>query len=96
MSGVAVLVNTPTGAAVGRAETDDQGRFVFTGLDPGTYVVTARREGFEPATVTGAVTETEGWSPELTLVETSAVVVLPPAVVRAPRLAVSPYIGAPT
>jgi len=96
MSGVEVRVDTTDGIAIGRAESDDQGRFVFTGLDAGTYVVTARREGLEPATVTGTVTEGETWSPELTLAETPAVVELPPAVVRAPRLAVSPDIGAPT
>ena len=47
-----VTLTDTSGAEMGTA-TNDEGRFAFTALAPGGYVLTASREGFDPAPVHG-------------------------------------------
>jgi hypothetical protein len=61
-------LETTDGRVTGRATADDQGRFTFTGVAPGTYAVVAERTGFEPGTAIVTVTEAEGASADLALV----------------------------
>ena len=52
---------TLTGGPDGRreAQTDDTGRFVFRGLHPGTYTVTASLPGFDAESVDGVAVRTD-------------------------------------
>jgi len=65
--GAQLRLESGAGRVVGRTTTDDQGRFMFTGIAAGTYVVAAEKAGFETATAIVTVTETEGASAELTM-----------------------------
>lgn len=83
LAGAAVRLETSGGQVMGRTTADDQGRFSFTDVPAGAYVVFAEREGFETATAIGTVSDEEGWSVDLTL---AARPLLEPVVVTAKRL----------
>ena len=51
LAGVTVTVTAPSGAST--AKTDAHGDFLFISLSPDTYVLTAKRGGYDPASVTG-------------------------------------------
>ena len=62
-----VRLETTDGRVAGRTTADDQGRFSFTPVAPGTYAVVAEQPGFEPATAIVILTEAEGVSADLAL-----------------------------
>jgi len=62
-----VRLEATDGRVVGRTTADDQGRFTFTDVAPGTYAVIADKSGFETGTAIVTVPSTEGASAELTL-----------------------------
>jgi Flp pilus assembly protein TadD len=41
-------LNAPTGGVIASAFTDDNGRFSFTGITPGVYLIQVEEPGFEP------------------------------------------------
>jgi hypothetical protein len=51
LAGVTVTVTAPSGAST--AKTDAHGDFLFISLSPDTYVLSARRSGYDPASVDG-------------------------------------------
>ena len=51
LAGVTVTVMAPSGAST--AKTDAHGDFLFISLSPDTYVLTATRSGYDPASVNG-------------------------------------------
>lgn len=53
LAGVTVTVTAPSGAST--AVTDSRGDFLFISLSPDTYVLSARRGGYDPASVNGVV-----------------------------------------
>src|SRR5207245_7691050 len=55
------------GRVVGQTTTDEQGRFSFADVAPGTYVVVAAKDGFETATAVVTVSEGGDASAALTL-----------------------------
>jgi len=67
ITGAQLRLESGAGQVAGRTTTDDQGRFAFTGVPPGTYVIVAEKPGFESATSVVTVTGTEGASAELTM-----------------------------
>jgi len=67
LAGAAVRVEGSDGRVHGRTTADDQGRFTFADVPPGTYAVLAERDGFETAMAIGTVSEADGWSVDLTL-----------------------------
>src|SRR5436309_9460456 len=67
ITGAQLRLESGAGQVAGRTTTDDQGRFAFTGVPPGTYVIVAEKSGFESATSVVTVTGTEGASAELTM-----------------------------
>ena len=62
-----VRLETTDGRVAGRTTADDQGRFSFTPVAPGTYAVVAEQPGFEPATAIVILTEAELVSADLAL-----------------------------
>ena len=67
LGGATVRLETSEGLTARRTSTDDQGRFTFSDVPPGTYALVAERGGFETATAIGIVAEAEGWSVDFTL-----------------------------
>jgi hypothetical protein len=67
LAGTLLRLETTDGRVAGRATADDQARFTFTGVSPGTYALVAERDGFEPATAIVTVTGVEGATADLTL-----------------------------
>src|SRR5437667_4174346 len=67
IAGAQLRLESGAGQVAGRTTTDDQGRFAFTGVPPGPYVIVAEKSGFESATSVVTVTGTEGASAELTM-----------------------------
>ena len=62
-----VRLETTDGRVAARATADDQGRFTFNQVAPGTYALVAEHPGFEPATAIVTLTEAEGASADLAL-----------------------------
>jgi len=62
-----VRLETSDGRLAARATADDQGRFTFGQVAPGTYALVAEHPGFEPATAIVTLTEAEGASADLAL-----------------------------
>jgi hypothetical protein len=60
-------LETTDGRVAGRTTADDQGRFTFTLVAPGTYAVVAEQDGFEPATAIVTLTDAGGASVDLAL-----------------------------
>jgi len=95
--GAQLRLESGTGRVVGRTTTDDQGRFAFTGIAAGTYVVVAEKTGFEVATAVITVSETEGASAELTLASVKPLDVnVALKKLEEARIGIQPRIGAST
>jgi outer membrane receptor protein involved in Fe transport len=62
-----VRLESSAGRVVGRTIADEQGRFTFTGIPPGTYVVIGEKSGFQTATAVVTLSEATGESVELAL-----------------------------
>src|SRR3984893_9464810 len=95
--GAQVRLDSGAGRVVGRTTTDDQGRFSFTGITAGTYVVVAEKTGFEVATAVITLTETAGASAELTLASVKPLDVnVALKKLEEARIGIQPRIGAST
>src|SRR5260370_6779481 len=62
-----VRLETTDGRGGGGGSGDEQGRFTFSQVAPGTYALVAEHPGFEPATAIVTLTEAEGASADLAL-----------------------------
>lgn len=60
-------LETTDGRVAGQTTADDQGRFTFMMVAPGTYAVIAEQDGFEPATAIVTLTDAGGASVDLAL-----------------------------
>ncbi|HKW91166.1 MAG TPA: TonB-dependent receptor [Methylomirabilota bacterium] len=98
LAGARVRLQTGTGQVVATTVADDEGRFAFRDVPPGTYAVVGEQEGFEPVTGSATVTAAEGAS--LALVGSPLMVLEPLRVVakrlEEERIKVQPRIGAST
>jgi len=97
IAGAQLRLESGTGGVVGRTTTDDQGRFAFTGIPAGTYVVVAEKTGFDTATTVITVTETAGASAELTMASVTPLDVnVSLKRLEEARIGIQPRIGAST
>src|SRR3989441_7872186 len=92
-----VRLEAGDGRVVGQTTTDEQGRFSFTDVAPGTYVVVAAKDGFETATAVVTVTEDAAASATLTLASRAPLDVAVAAKrLEEARIQIQPRIGAST
>jgi TonB dependent receptor/Carboxypeptidase regulatory-like domain/TonB-dependent Receptor Plug Domain len=85
------------GRVVGQTTTDEQGRFSFADVAPGTYVVVAAKDGFETATAVVTVGEGGDASAALTLASRAPLDVAVAAKrLEEARIQIQPRIGAST
>jgi hypothetical protein len=97
LPGAQVRLETSDGRPVGRTIADDQGRFTFTAVAPGTYAVVGERTGFEPATAIVTVPATGSVTAELTLPSQQALDVKVAAKkLEEARIGIQPRVGAST
>jgi len=97
LDGATVKLETSDGRTARRTSTDEQGKFVFAEVPPGTYALVAERGGFETATAIGTVTEAEGWSVDLTLASRQPLdVSVATKRLDDPRIATPPSVGSST
>ena len=97
IAGAQLRLESGAGQVVGRTITDDQGRFAFTGIAAGTYVVVAEKTGFEAATAVVTVTETAGASTDLTMASVKPLDVnVALKKLEEARIEIQPRIGAST
>jgi hypothetical protein len=97
LPGAELRLETSGGQVVGRTTADEQGRFTFTDVAPGTYVVVGEREGFEPASAVVSVSGGASATAALTLAakEPLDVKVVAQCLEEA-RISIQPRIGAST
>jgi len=97
VAGAQLRLESSDGQVVGRTAADDQGRFQFTGIAPGTYAVVGEKEGFETSTSVVTVSESVGATADLTLASKQPldVAVLAKRLEEA-RMTIQPRIGAST
>ena len=95
--GAQMRLESSDGQVVGRSTADDQGRFQFTGIAPGTYAVVGEKEGFETSTSAVTISESAGATADLTLASKQPldVAVLAKRLEEA-RMTIQPRIGAST
>ena len=92
-----VRLEVGDGRVVGQTTTDEQGRFSFPDVAPGTYVVVVAKDGFEAATAVVTVTEDAGASAALTLASRGPLDVAVAAKrLEEARISIQPRIGAST
>ena len=95
--GAAVRIEASDGRVVARTTADEQGRFTFTGIAPGTYAVVGEKSGFETSTAVVTVATVEGVAADLTLASREALDVKVAAKrLEEARLSIQPRIGAST
>jgi outer membrane receptor protein involved in Fe transport len=95
--GAELRLEASDGRVVGRTVADEQGRFTFTGVAPGTYVVVGTKEGFETATSVVTVSAEAGGSVELALASKKPLDVQVAAKrLEEARISIQPRIGAST
>src|SRR3989442_4037389 len=92
-----VRLEAGDGGVVGQTPTDEQGRFSFTDVAPGTDVVVAAKDGFETATAVVTVAENAAASAALTLASRAPLDVAVAAKrLEEARISIQPRIGAST
>jgi len=98
LPGARLRLEADDGRVIARTTTDADGRFAFTGVEPGTYAIVGDREGFETATAIATLSATEGVAVDLTLasqrpldVNVEARRLEPERVVVPPRTGASTY-----
>ena len=97
LPGVQLRLEATDGRVVGRTMGDDQGRFTFTGVAPGTYAVVGERSGFDAATSIVTVGPAGTATADLTLASKEALDVKVAAKsLEEARMSIQPRIGAST
>ena len=95
--GAQLRLESSDGRVAGRTVTDDQGRFAFTVVAPGTYVVVGVKDGFETATSVVTVSAEAGGSVELALASKQPLDLQVAAKrLEEARISIQPRIGAST
>jgi hypothetical protein len=95
--GAELRLEASDGRVVGRTVADEQGRFTFTGIVPGTYVVVGTKDGFETATSVVTVSAEAGGSVELALASKKPLdVQVATKRLEEARISIQPRIGAST
>jgi len=72
LAGVPLRLQSAEGQVVGKTHSQEDGRFAFTGLAPGTYAVIAEPADFQPGTVIVTLTTDVGVNTTLTLAANKA------------------------
>jgi outer membrane receptor protein involved in Fe transport len=97
LAGAGVRLEASDGRVVARTTVDDQGRFTFTDVAPGTYAVVAEQKGFDTGTSVVTVPAAEGVTADLTLASQKALDVKVAAKrLEEARIGIQPRIGAST
>jgi outer membrane receptor protein involved in Fe transport len=97
LPGIQLRLETTDGRVVGRTTADDQGRFTFPAVPPGTYAVVGERAGFEAATAIVTVPATGAVTADLTLASREALDVKVAAKkLEEARIGIQPRVGAST
>jgi hypothetical protein len=97
LGGATVRLESPDGRTIARTTADEQGRFSFTNVEPGTYAVVAEQKGFDTGTSVVTVSATEGATAELTLASQKALDVKVAAErLEEARISIQPRTGAST
>src|SRR5262249_21058115 len=91
-----VRLETADGRLVAQGTADDQGRFTLTGIPPGRYTLVADGGGFEPATTSVTVTESQTTSVDLVLATRLLDVRVTAQRLEEERIKVQPRVGAST
>ena len=69
LSGASLTLKSPDETVIGKTQSDSEGRFVFSGVLPGTYAVLAEKPGFDAST---AVVTIEAGTPATTTLTLTA------------------------
>ncbi|MGO9444598.1 MAG: carboxypeptidase regulatory-like domain-containing protein, partial [Thiobacillaceae bacterium] len=72
IAAASLSLKTATGTVVGSTTSGAEGRFVFSGIKPGTYAVVAKKSGFQTGTAIVTLATGTGASTSLTLASQEA------------------------